>query len=91
MADRKVPPRMNWIEEGKEVGAASQRFIRLGSADPDELTLGQARQLANADRIYHSPDVPAVILDRARADAERIADAPPFMPLPGLSIVLTMK
>lgn len=51
--------------------------LRLASADPDELTLRQARALANADRVMHRPGVPAAILDRARADAPRIASAGP--------------
>ena len=65
--------------------------IRLASADPDELTLRQARQLAMADRVYHTADVPLVILDRARADADRIPAAiMPDIALPGLSIFVEM-
>lgn len=45
--------------------------ISLGSPDPDDLTLRQARALASADRVFHRADVPRAILDRARADAER--------------------
>ena len=52
--------------------------IRLGSTDPDDLTLRQARALANADRVHHAPDVPLAILARARADADRVpCDRPP--------------
>jgi len=47
--------------------------IVLRSGDADDLTLRQARLLGQADRIYHTADVPVVILERARADAERIA------------------
>lgn len=50
--------------------------IRLTSDDPDDLTLRQARMLANADRVHYDAGVPAAILDRARADAARIAGAP---------------
>ncbi|WP_198665941.1 MULTISPECIES: bifunctional precorrin-2 dehydrogenase/sirohydrochlorin ferrochelatase [unclassified Sphingomonas] len=46
--------------------------IRLRSDDPDDLTLREARALAGADRVIHDADVPAAILDRARADAERL-------------------
>lgn len=60
--------------------------IPLVSDDPDDLTLRQARALAQADRVYHDPSVPGVILDRARADAERIAGAPPNPCPPGLSV-----
>ncbi len=52
--------------------------LRLSSTDPDDLTLRQARLLANADRVSHAADVPRAILDRARADADRLlCDAPP--------------
>lgn len=73
--------------------AAEARLLRftLGSPDPDDLTLRQARALAAAARIFHRADVPQAILDRARADARRIAcDAPPADPGPGLSIDLEM-
>ena len=61
--------------------------LTLRSADPDDLTLGQARALALADRVYHTAGVPAAILDRARADALRIvSDAPPVTLEPGLTI-----
>lgn len=60
--------------------------IVLTSPDPDDLTLRQARWLAQADRVTHRADVPAAILDRARADAERVpCDSPP-QGLPGLTV-----
>lgn len=62
--------------------------IRLRSADPDDLTLREARWLGQADRIHHTPQVPDAILDRARADAVRIAGPVPAEPLPGLTIDL---
>jgi uroporphyrin-III C-methyltransferase/precorrin-2 dehydrogenase/sirohydrochlorin ferrochelatase len=61
--------------------------IRLSSPDPDDLTLRAARLLGRADRVYHRADVPPAILDRARADAARIAcDAAPADAGPGLSL-----
>ncbi|TXC72999.1 siroheme synthase [Sphingomonas ginsenosidivorax] len=66
--------------------------IHLTSTDPDDLTLRQARTLASADRVYHRPDVPAAILDRARADAARIVCAAmPVEPGEGLSVDLEMR
>ncbi|CAN5405660.1 hypothetical protein BH09PSE4_BH09PSE4_12660 [soil metagenome] len=62
--------------------------IALRSADPDDLTLREARLLALADRILHAADAPPAILDRARADAERIVGALPDVTAPGLTIVL---
>jgi uroporphyrin-III C-methyltransferase / precorrin-2 dehydrogenase / sirohydrochlorin ferrochelatase len=66
-------------------------FIRLTSGRADDLTLGQARALAQADRVYHAADVPAAILDRARADADRCAEPPPAALLPGLSVWLEFR
>jgi uroporphyrin-III C-methyltransferase/precorrin-2 dehydrogenase/sirohydrochlorin ferrochelatase len=66
--------------------------VSLTSTDPDDLTLRQARALASADRVYHRPDVPAAILDRARADATRIVcDAVPVEPETGLSVFLEIR
>lgn len=63
--------------------------IALTSTDPDDLTLRQARALAQAERLYHLPTVPIAILNRARADAPRIAcPAPPETLKPGLSVWL---
>ncbi|WP_267397218.1 NAD(P)-dependent oxidoreductase [Sphingomonas sp. GC_Shp_1] len=65
--------------------------LRLTSADPDDLTLRQARALANADRVCHRVDVPGAILDRARADAPRIASATPPVALEdGLTVDVEM-
>lgn len=71
----------------------SDRFIALplSSDDPEDLTLRAARLLGEADRVYHHPAVPTVILDRARADAVRIpTPAPPIEPGDGLSLWLTI-
>lgn len=65
--------------------------ISLGSTDPDDLTLRQARALALADRIYHDPAVPTAILDRARADAERVTGPPPAALPPGNSVRLDLR
>ncbi|WP_404374072.1 bifunctional precorrin-2 dehydrogenase/sirohydrochlorin ferrochelatase [Sphingomonas sp. MMS24-J45] len=75
---RAAPEAVNvWLER-PDAAAARRVTIRLRSSDPDDLTLGEGRALALADRIYHRADMPAAILDRARADAVRIvADAAP--------------
>lgn len=69
--------------------ATADRFVtvRLRSPDPDDLTLGEARALALADRVYAPEGIPGAILDRARADAVRIVcAAPPVTRAPGLSV-----
>jgi uroporphyrin-III C-methyltransferase/precorrin-2 dehydrogenase/sirohydrochlorin ferrochelatase len=65
--------------------------VEIASADPDALTVRAARLLGLADRLYVGGDVPDAILDRARADAHRIAGAPPRVPAPGLTLHLIWK
>lgn len=60
--------------------------IALRSADPDDLTLREARWLAGADRVFHGPDAPPAVLDRARADAARLPL--PAREAPGLSVIV---
>jgi uroporphyrin-III C-methyltransferase/precorrin-2 dehydrogenase/sirohydrochlorin ferrochelatase len=77
---------------GETADAPELVKIRLRSADPDDLTLREARLLGQADRVFHRPDAPPAILDRARADAVRVVCAvPPADPGPGLSIDLEME
>jgi len=69
-------------------GGGEQVTITLHSPDPDDLTLRQARALANADRVIHDAAVPAAVLDRARADAERLSA--PVEAGPGLTVIVRM-
>ncbi len=62
--------------------------IILASADPDDLTLKQARWLASADLVVHSADVPEAILSRARADAARMVGVQVPDGRVGLSVVI---
>lgn len=76
-----------WLAEAPDVAVGELYTLRLRSADPDDLTLRDARMLAQADRVYHPADAPAAIVDRARADAIRVvADAPPEGASDGLTI-----
>jgi len=61
----------DWIEgaAGSVTGLVSD--ITLTSADPEDLTLRQARLLGEADVLLIDGDVPPAILARARADAAR--------------------
>lgn len=79
-----------WLAVAEPPPPRLLRFT-LASGDPDDLTLRQARALATAVRIFHRTDVPEAILNRARADAARIAcDVPPRDPGDGLSVDLAM-
>ena len=74
-------------EEAGSRRKAGMTRISLASEDPDDLTLRQARALALADRVYHAPGVPTAILERARADAGRVAcEAPPAHPPAGANV-----
>ncbi|WP_213979677.1 bifunctional precorrin-2 dehydrogenase/sirohydrochlorin ferrochelatase [Sphingomonas sp. dw_22] len=81
----------HWIASAGNVPASGLVHLRLTSPDPDDLTLRQARLLAQADRVFHLAGVPDAILNRARADAPRLAiSEPPAEPGPGLSILVEM-
>lgn len=89
LADRPDDAVARWLA-GEEAPTGGAIRIVLRSSDPDDLTLRQARALAQADRVTHRGDVPPAILDRARADAERVlCDACP-PDLPGLTVDLEM-
>lgn len=64
--------------------------IVLTSLDPDDLTLRAARLLGEADTIWHDGTVPAAILNRARADAERHVGAIPEHTFPGLTLEIRL-
>jgi uroporphyrin-III C-methyltransferase/precorrin-2 dehydrogenase/sirohydrochlorin ferrochelatase len=70
--------------------AAADRLdtLVLTSADPDELTLRQLRTMAQADTVFHAPDAPSALLDRARRDAVRVSGEPPATLPPGRSVWL---
>jgi uroporphyrin-III C-methyltransferase/precorrin-2 dehydrogenase/sirohydrochlorin ferrochelatase len=82
-----------WVS-GDQARQAGHVRLTLTSTDPEDLTLRQARLLANADRVLHHPGVPTAILDRARADAVRQAwsasPVPDDAPTSGLTIELDM-
>mgnify|MGYP001807376829 CR=1 FL=1 len=80
-----------WLMDDRQAEPDTQAgnalvFVRLRSLDPDDLTLREARALAQADRVTHAADVPPAILDRARADADRIACASPPLDAAGLTV-----
>ncbi len=80
-----------WLAGADDAPGDMLVVIRPRSAEPDELTLREARLLSQADRILHGATVPASLLDRARADATRIVcDAPPVTTSPGLTLYMEM-
>lgn len=79
-----------WLASNEPETPDRVEFLVLTSTDPDDLTLRQARQLASATTIHHSADVPAAILDRARADATRMEGPAPEQPGDGLTLILSI-
>ncbi|APE28185.1 precorrin-2 dehydrogenase/sirohydrochlorin ferrochelatase family protein [Aurantiacibacter gangjinensis] len=61
-----------WLENAETPGAEAVHRFTISSDDPEDLTLRQARLLGSADAVIADPAIPATILDRARADAERL-------------------
>jgi len=82
-----------WLDASTPAQSASQlETIVLHSADPDDLTLRQARLLGSADALFHTADIAPAILDRARADAVRVPYAArPDWTRPGLALWLTLE
>lgn len=60
-----------WLD-GATGSEGGTREIVLRSADPDDLTLREARWLGSADLVAYGPGVPAAVLTRSRADAAQI-------------------
>ncbi|MDE2620275.1 MAG: siroheme synthase, partial [Sphingomonadales bacterium] len=60
-----------WVAGGVALSTDAVE-IRLRSADPDDLTLREARLLGAADVVAHEAGVPEAVLLRARADAARV-------------------
>lgn len=80
-----------WLATADDAPGDRLVTIRPRSADPDDLTLREARLLAQADRVLHTAAVPTALLDRARADAVRIVcAAPPVTAFPGLTLFMEM-
>ncbi len=77
-----------WLINAETPAPARAVTIELISEDPEDLTLRQARLLGTVDLLLHHPQVPAAILDRARADATR-RELPWEGDLPdGLTVIL---
>ncbi len=71
LSDIEEPAINNWLSQPDSNRPGGVIELMLTSPDPDDLTLHQARLLGQADHIFCSADVPAAIINRARADATR--------------------
>mgnify|MGYP003665832369 CR=1 FL=1 len=92
LADHKMEDMEAWLDQPHGQARSQVIDLELASADPDDLTLRQARWLGQADQIFASDDVPEAVLVRARADAERFTLS--FwdeQPTTGLTLRIRMK
>lgn len=92
MADHMAGDVDAWLDQPQGQARSQVIDLELASADPDDLTLRQARWLGQADQIFASSDVPEQLLDRARADAQRFAlSLWDEQPTTGLALRIRMK
>lgn len=70
----------NWLNKAELPNEAATYIFTLSSADPEDLTLKQARLLGQADAVCADPGISPQALARARADARRIACDPATCP-----------
>lgn len=83
-----------WAEGAAPAASGRLAELILTSADPEDLTLRQARLLGEADRLLIDGAVPPAILARARADASRAVwngNSETFAGDAGLTVVLRYR
>ena len=78
----------DWVSDGVQPEGPSEATIQLRSDDPDDLTLREARLLGQAELVLFEEGIPEAILNRARADAERLALPHEPMILPASTVIL---
>lgn len=61
-----------WLDDADRPAAYPLETIELSSDDPEDLTLRQARLLGEADTLLLDGAIPDAILNRSRADANRL-------------------
>ena len=79
-----------WLQGAASASGAAVEFI-LTSADPDDLSLRQARWLGSADLLAYETGVPAAIIARARADAAQLELAPGASAPPHIGLVVIIR
>ncbi|MXO66926.1 precorrin-2 dehydrogenase/sirohydrochlorin ferrochelatase family protein [Altericroceibacterium endophyticum] len=79
-----------WLQAPRAAPASGVVELHISSDDPEDLTFRQARLMGSADRIFYDSGIAPQILNRARADAERIEldQAECMDDLPGLSLIM---
>jgi uroporphyrin-III C-methyltransferase / precorrin-2 dehydrogenase / sirohydrochlorin ferrochelatase len=80
-----------WLQTDTDVMQSRVEVIDLISTDPEDLSLRAARLLGQADHVFVNGDIPAALVNRARADAVRHQGAPSSPPPQGLVIHLRLR
>ncbi|MEH6661582.1 MAG: NAD(P)-dependent oxidoreductase [Parasphingorhabdus sp.] len=92
LVDHELEDLEAWLDQPHGESRSQVIDLELASADPDDLTLRQARWLGQADQIFASDDVPEAVLSRARADAQRfVLTLWDERPTDGLTLRIRMK
>ncbi len=92
LAEHQLEDLEAWLDQPHGEARSQVIDLELASADPDDLTLRQARWLGQADQILAGDDVPEAVLARARADAQRFAlTLWDESPIEGLTLRIRMK
>lgn len=80
----------DWLAGAPEAAGQGRHEIVLASSDPDDLTLREARLLGSADAVLFDRAIPPALLDRARADAQRLPLPHTGAPPQGLVVILRL-
>jgi uroporphyrin-III C-methyltransferase/precorrin-2 dehydrogenase/sirohydrochlorin ferrochelatase len=80
-----------WLDGAAPAAPGGVIEIPLRSADPEDLTLREAQLLGSADVLAHEAAVPPAVLDRARADAVRVALEPGEAAPPASGLVVVLR
>lgn len=92
LVDHELEDLEAWFDQPHGQARSQVIDLELTSRDPDDLTLRQARWLGQADQVFASDDVPAEVLNRTRADAQRFAlSLWDEQPTSGLALRIRMK
>jgi uroporphyrin-III C-methyltransferase/precorrin-2 dehydrogenase/sirohydrochlorin ferrochelatase len=81
----------HWLQGDLSGSTGGVVEIRLVSADPDDLTLRQARLLGSADILAYESQVASAVLDRVRADADRRVIGPGEAVPAGKGLIVVLR
>ncbi len=62
----------DWLGNACDIARSQVIEFEITSDDPEDLTIRQGRLLGSADVVIADPAIPVAILNRARADAQRL-------------------